>query len=267
MNECKDVLKELAAYYYRELSEQESACVEAHLDICKDCWQEMNLIKKTLNGADAFNPEIAAALASVDWSELPDKIADRVLIRNEEKLPQTRSRFWSSLFRPHFRPVYAALLLGIAMGAAVTFFILRSPQELQLATADVFVPAGVMENMDVEVARRKTLDYLEKSQYLLLEFVQTDPEKAAGFWRSDFATQETRGLLSQKRYIDPQLNKYQMAKAKAICDQIEFLFLELTQLSHEISEAELDKVRNLIQERQLFLKIKIIKQELERSEV
>ena len=64
-----------------------------------------------------------------------------------------------------------------------------------------------------------------------------------------------------------ELDKFQMAKAKAICDQIEFLFLELTQLSQEISEAELEKIRNLIQERQLLLKIKIIKQELERSEV
>ncbi len=267
MNECKEILQELAAYYYRELSGTESARVEAHLETCKDCWQELNLIKKTLNGADAFNPEIAAALASVDWDTLPDKIADRVLIHNEENVPRSWSRFWSSLFRPQFRPVYAALLLGIAMGAVLTFFVLRSPQEIQLAADGIFVPAGVMESMDVEVARRKTLDYLEKSQYLLLEFLQAEPDRAADFWRSDFAAQETRGLLSQKRYIDSQLNKYQMAKAKAICDQIEFLFLELTQLSQEISEAELERVRNLIQERQLFLKINIIRQELERSEV
>jgi len=163
--------------------------------------------------------------------------------------------------------ILISILVGIVVGAVLTFFVLRSPQEVQLAAQDVFVPVGMMESMDVEVARRKTLDYLEKSQYLLLEFVQAESGRAADFWRSDFALQETRGLLSQKRYIDPQLNKYQMAKAKAICDQIEFLFLELTQLSQEISEAELETVRSLIQEKQLILKIKIIKKELERSEV
>jgi hypothetical protein len=267
MNECKDIQKELAAYYYRELPEAESSRIEAHLETCRDCWQELNLIKKTLNGADALHPEIEAALASVDWEALPDKIADRALTQHSEKKSRIGSSFWASFLRPQLRPVYAALVIGMTVGAALMFWLLRSPQQVQLAAQDIFVPQGVMENMDVEVARRKTLDYLEKSQYLLMEFVQAEPEGAADFWKSDFAVQETRGLLSQKRYIDPQLDKYQMAKAKAICDQIEFLFLELTQLSQEISEAELEKLRTLIQERQLFLKIKIIKKELKGSEV
>jgi hypothetical protein len=267
MTECKDIQKELAAYYYRELPDVESARIEAHLDKCQICWQELNLIKKTLNGADAFHPELEAALASVDWEVLPDKIADQVWRQGAGKAPSARSSWWSSLFRPQLRPVYAALFAGLVMGAALMFWVLHSSQPLQLATQDVFVSPGMMESMDVEVARRKTLDYLEKSQYLLMEFVQAEPEGAADFWKSDFAVQETRGLLSQKRYIDPQLDKYQMAKAKAICDQIEFLFLELTQISQEISAAELEYIRSLIQEKQLFLKIKIIKKELKRSEV
>lgn len=267
MSECHIIQKELAAYYYQELPEAESLRIEAHLETCQECWQELNLIKKTLNGADAFHPEIKAALTSVDWDTLPDKIADQVLVKQIEKTPLIRSSFWASFFRPQLRPVYAALLVGMTLGAALMFWALHSPQRAPLASQDVFVPQGVMESMDVELARRETLDYLEKSQYLLMEFVQAEEGGAADFWRSDFAVQETRGLLSQKRFIDPELDKFQMAKAKAICDQIEFLFLELTQLSQEVSEAELEKIRGLIQERQLFLKIKIIKEELQRSEV
>ena len=58
-----------------------------------------------------------------------------------------------------------------------------------------------------------------------------------------------------------------MAKAKAICDQIEFLFYELTQISVQLSEEEISKIQNMIEEKKLLLKIKLLKKELEQSEV
>jgi len=58
-----------------------------------------------------------------------------------------------------------------------------------------------------------------------------------------------------------------MAKAKVLCDQIELLFLDLSQISQELSAAELAKLQTLIQERQLVMKIKLVKKELQESEV
>jgi ribosomal protein S13 len=58
-----------------------------------------------------------------------------------------------------------------------------------------------------------------------------------------------------------------MAKAKAICDQIEYLFYELTQISVQLSEEEISKIQKIIEERNLLLKIKLLKRELEQSEV
>jgi len=58
-----------------------------------------------------------------------------------------------------------------------------------------------------------------------------------------------------------------MAKAKAICDQIEYLFYELMQISAELSEEEVSKIQNMIEEKKLLLKIKLLKKELEQSEV
>jgi hypothetical protein len=58
-----------------------------------------------------------------------------------------------------------------------------------------------------------------------------------------------------------------MAKAKEICDQIEFLFYELTQMSEYLSPEDLRRIQNLIEERQLMLKIKLVKKELKKSEV
>jgi hypothetical protein len=58
-----------------------------------------------------------------------------------------------------------------------------------------------------------------------------------------------------------------MAKAKEICDQIEFLFFELTQVSGQLSEGDLQNIQNLIEEKQLLLKIKLLKKDLEEREV
>jgi hypothetical protein len=124
-----------------------------------------------------------------------------------------------------------------------------------------------LERVELEMARRETLDYLEESQYLLLDFVQSPSKKSAEFWQSEFATQKARDLLAKKKYISPQLEKFQMAKAKSICDQIEYLFYELTQISAQLSEEEISKIQNMIEEKNLLLKIKLLKRELEQSEV
>jgi len=74
---------------------------------------------------------------------------------------------------------------------------------------------------------------------------------------------QARELLSKKKYLNRELDKFQMAKAKAVCDQIEMLFLELAQISGNLPEAELAKIRDLVEERQLFLKINLVKKELQ----
>ena len=54
-----------------------------------------------------------------------------------------------------------------------------------------------------------------------------------------------------------------MSKAKAICDQIELLFRELAQVSDELPAAELGRLRGFVEERQLLLKINLVKKELQ----
>jgi hypothetical protein len=268
MKNCKRYQKDLAAYLYKELSESEYSLLESHIKTCSDCREELDHLQRVLEGADAFQGEVKRAMGAVNWDALPDRIADIVLTKVPSSVIKDRPmRFWSFLLQPKFRPVYAALFIGILIGVMFTIVIFRSPQSSRLAEQDLIVSERVLETMDIEVARRETLDYLDKSQYLLLDFIQAPPEDSTRFWQSDFASSKARSLLSRKKYLNQQLDKYQMAKAKAICDQIEFLFFELTQISDELSMAELERIQNLIQERQLLLKIRLVKKELEKSEV
>jgi len=255
--QCEGYQRELAAYLYGEFPDEMSRAMEAHLQACPNCRREMNDLKKVFNGADTLNPDMAAAMEQVDWEGLPDRIADRVLGRGSRAAVRGRIGFWKALLQPRMQPVYAALFIGLLLGAVLTFLVLRSSRPMELASRELVISTRALESMDIEVARRTTLDYLDRSQYLLLDLVQSSPEKAADFWKSEYASQQAKDLLSKKRYIDQQLGSYQMAKAKVLCDQIELLFLDLSQISQELSAAELAKLQTLIQERQLVMKIKL----------
>lgn len=268
MKDCKKTNRNLVAFLYGELDEIEKKQVEAHLKTCPECLEELRRLEEIYNAADSLNEDMEKALAAVDWGNLPARIADGVFDRKQAWVRRPhRAGLRPFLLQPRFRFAYAGLLLGIVVGAVVTFLIFRSPPLRVGEDGRIIVPQGFYDKMELEMARRETIDYLDRSEYLLLDFVQSTPEKSVEFWQSDYASRKAGELLSKKKYIDPQLDKINLAKAKAICDQIELLFFELMQISDQLSEEELRKIQRFIEERQLLLKIKLVRKELQKSEV
>jgi hypothetical protein len=268
MTECKKFKKDFVAFLSQELDERKRKLVQSHLDRCPDCKREMAQLEKFMKGAESLNMDIEQAMKAVDWEELPRKITENVFKQEVSAVKEPwLGRLSRFLFQPRLKPVYAGLLLGILLGSLATYLILKVPQFKEARAMNFSVPSSFLERMELQMARRETLDYLEKSQYLLLDFVQSPTEKSAEFWQSEFASQRARELLDKKKYINPELDKYQMANAKMICDQIEILFYELSQISVKLSSEEIEKIQKLIEEKQIFLKIDLLKKELGKSEV
>jgi hypothetical protein len=268
MKNCKKTYRNLVAFLYGELGEREKKNVEDHLKTCRVCADELQRLKEVYDAADSLNPDIANALAAVDWENLPAHIADGIFNEESGRVRQkSRSGLWPFLSQPRFRLAYAGLLLGIIVGAFLTFLVFRTPSFQVAEDGRIIAPQGFYEMMELEMARRDTIDYLDKSEYLLLDFVQSSPEKSFEFWQSDSASKRAADLLSKKKYIDNQLDKVKLAKAKAICDQIQLLFFELTQISEDLSSEDMRKIQRFIEERQLLLKIKLVRKELQKSEV
>jgi hypothetical protein len=268
MKNCKKIKKNFPAFLSGELSKEEQELVESHLDSCGNCRNELKEFEKVFSGADSLNAEIKDVMMSVDWESLPSRIADNVF--ETQKAPSRESwvkKYWKPLFQPRFRPVYAGLFAGLFIGALIMFFVLRTPGFRSDKGESIIVSQEFLERAELELARRETLDYLEKSEYLLVDFVQSSPEKSSELWQNQFSSQRARDLLSKKKYINRQLDKYKMAKAKEICDQIEILFFELSQLADDLPPEELTKIQNLIEEKQILLKIKLVKNELKQNEV
>lgn len=261
---CPMTGKDWAAYLSGDPEEARRTSMDEHLEKCAECRSEADRIRRVLDGADGIKAEIRTALGSVDWEALPARITDRVFgpVRGPEKARfADRSRAWTAAWR--MRPALAGLLLGLTVGAAAMYFALRTPGPGAGLPAGFHASGEFLDRVEIELARRQTLDYLEKSQHVLRDIVQAPagPYGALATVGSDRA----RDLLQTKRYLNPQLERYQMAKAKAICDQIETLFLELTQISEELPAAELRRIQSFVEDRQILLKISLVRKELLRE--
>jgi len=265
MNTCRRRSKDLRAYLGGEMSDRDREDIRRHIENCPACADEVHAMERLLESADSLGRDMQAALAGIDWDLQAEKTVAAVWDERVRPMREPgRERTWLPAFR--FRPVLAGLLLGILVGAAAMFFVSRSGV-LKKAPAQAFFASNeFLGRVDQEMARRETLDYLEKSQYVLLELAQTQTE-SGDCHLTEAAARETRELLSKKKYLNPQLEKARMSKAKAICDQIEILFYELAQVSENLTPAQCRGIQSLIEERNILLKIKLLKKELQESEV
>jgi hypothetical protein len=263
MKDCKRNKENLVAFVCGEITDEERLRLNSHIEECPSCRNEIEELTKIIAEADSYKSEIEEVMAAVDWDSLPAQISERAF--QEKRSPRRSLRLdsiWGYLFQPRMKPIYVGLLFGLLLGSALTFIALNT-SILDRGRGEVFlVSHETLDKVELELARQETIDYLEESQYLLLDFLQSPPEDPAAFWRSEYASSAARSLLSRKRYINPKLDKFQMAKAKAICDQIEYLFYELAQISPELSLEELERIKDLIEDRQIMLKIKLLKKEL-----
>lgn len=260
MSACPIRSEEGLAYLLGDLEEGRRTTVAEHLQACPDCRKEMAELRRVLEGADAVRDEIQEALRSVDWEALPGRVADYVYAhaeKPEKAAAVSRVRSW--FLQAGLRPVAAGVALGLLVGALGMYLALRRPSSGPGGGQAFTASREFLDRAELEMARRETVDYLEKSQYVLWDVLGGTPDPA----RPGLGAARATELLSKKKYLNAQFERFQMAKAKAICDQIEVLFLELAQVSEELPEAELARIRALVQDRQLFLKINIVKKELQ----
>jgi hypothetical protein len=267
MSDCRSIQNDLAAYLSGDLSGDSALSVKEHLAMCPKCKNEFETIKKILDGADSLHDDIRKVMAAIDWDALPGQIAQTVFEKERGTRRESKVRsFWRPLFQPRWRPVYAGVAAGLVLGVILTLVFLKPGALRTPPGAKYYASNEFIDRVEFQMAKRETLDYLERSEYLILDFIQSPPGKTQ-LLQKDQPAQKAKDLLSKKRYINQQLDRFQMAKAKEICNQIEFLFLELSQISEELTAEEIAKIQNLVEQKQLLLKIKLLKKEIEKSEV
>jgi hypothetical protein len=236
--------------------------------MCADCRQQWEETEAVIRGAGVLQEDARKAMAEVDWDALSEKIADAAIVRPKivpAGIPVRTSR--PTPRNLNWRPVFAGALGGLLIGGAAMYFVLRSPRVVPAPGLIVQASGEFIDRAELTLAKRETLDYLAKSQALLLDFVQTPPELAGRVLQDEPAARRTRDLLSKKRFMNTHLDDGPMAKARDICDQIERLFVELSQISGELSVEEATRIQRFVEDKNLLLRIKLLQRELAESEV
>jgi len=238
--------------------------MDEHLEKHPGCRAEADAVERLLKETKAVRTEIRQAAASVDWDALPGVIADRAFAAEGKAVRRApAARPWNWLAALRMKPALAGLAAGLVVGAAAMYLALRAPGPGAGRDSGYYASGEFLDRAELEMARRNTLDYLEKSQYVLLDIFES--AGAGKVTPAAFSSGQARDLLSRKKYLNAQLERFQMAKAKAICDQIELLFRDLSEISEEMSAVELQRIRDFVEERQLLLKINLVRKELERE--
>jgi hypothetical protein len=262
MNKCALTRAEREALFSEVPEEGRRRAMDEHLDKCPECRAEAEAVERLLKETEAVRAEIRQAASAVDWEALPARIADLALAGVPRRRPAPSAgspRSWGLFLQ--LRPALAGVLGGLIVGAAAMYFVLKAPGGRPDAESAYHASREFLDRAELEMARRSTLDYLEKSQYMLLDAFGSGEEGPVV--PAAVRSEQARDLLQRKKYLNDQLDRFQMAKAKAICDQIEVLFQELTQISEELSAAELARIKHLVEERQILLKINLVKKELQ----
>jgi len=267
MSGCQKIRGRLTALLAGELDGKDEVPMRKHLDNCPECRRKFEELQRILEGADAVREDMQKVMETIDWEALPRQITEAAFAE-KKRVPRVgrASSFWRALVEPRLKPVYAGLLAGIIVGAVGMFFVLKPQIFRPAAGQKYFASRDFIERVELELAKRETLDYLDKSQYLILDFLQSPPGRAR-LSQTNLAPQRVRDMLSKKRYLNQQLDRIQMAKAREICNQIELLFFELFQISDELTAEEAARIKDFVEQKQLLLKINLLKKELRESEV
>jgi len=264
MKDCRQIKNDLVSYLSQELSEARRIEVEKHLQECRSCQRELEDLQQVFSQVDNLKEEVQAAVKAIDWDVQAREITDKAW--KQPQAPGEKKPFWRAMSW-RWQPLAAGLGLGLLLGALLTYFLFTSGSvSLTSRKPDsrITLPEGFVEKVDLELARKQTIGYLETSQYLISELLNSQkPENLSSLLTSE----KLRQVLTEKKYLNDQLEDIRLMKAKNICDQIEMLFLELLQLSPQMSGVELEKVRQLVEEKQLILKINLVKKELQQGEV
>lgn len=215
-----------------------------------------------LIGAEAVRDEMGAVMKDIDWDGLSDRIADTGLA--EKRLRTGAARREPRRVFP-LRFLLAGAAAGLLIGVlTTTLFLRRGPSALPGPSA--FAASGeFLQRVELEMAKRETIHYLEQSEYVLLDLLEPSAAGAA-LEPAGASAERARGLLAKKRYFNAHLGDVRMAKARALCDQIEILLLELSQESRSFEAAEADEIRRYVEDKQLLLRIRLMKKELRVSE-
>ena len=244
--ECRDYREWFAEALYGELPEGRTREIQAHLDACGECREELARMRATLQVMDrreATDP--GAAYWDSFWDRLEQKLPPvQGEGANIVKLAPTSRSGWL------YRSVAAAaiLLLGIFIGK--TFFSPAIDPNKIAKTDDPLLQAAAVN--------ARTQNYLEKSKVLLVGLVNFEPgaQDPQSIDLTRFR-QASQNLIAEAGYLKPALQQTRQQRLGKLVNDLELLLIQIANLEAENDLSAIEVIKSGMDERGILLKINL----------
>jgi len=233
--------EQLVLFYYGESAE--GAAIESHLDECEACRDEFRALQRVLNTVDSAPvPERGPEYGSQVWQRIEKRVGRR---------PGRSFLHWWI-----WAPAMAVLVIGAFLAGRLSN---RAQPGAGPATAAVSNQQIRERILMVAVG-----DHLERSQMVLAE-LSNAPEGKGKLDISD-ERQMAADLLDDNRLYRQTAASTGDKGVASVLDDLENVLMEIAHSPSEVSNQQLDDLRQQIQERGLLFKVRVLGSQVREQE-
>ena len=246
--------EELVDFHYGEA--QGRGEIEAHLESCEPCRAKYDSLKQVLAAVDAAAiPRRDESYGARVWQQLEPKLGPAPAPRQERR-PAFGWRAWLAPRR--LVPAFAIAALLVA-----AFLLGRTWPWRQPPTVAVN-PAPISQPVRERILLVAVGDHLDRSQMLLLELVNAEPEKDHGAGTVDISSEQERAenLVSANRLYRQSAMRSGDKQVAGVLDELEPLLLQIAHSPSQISAAQLEEIQKRIEARGILFKVRVIGSEV-----
>ena len=272
MERCKarepmhDVLTDL---HYGLLDADAERAARLHISQCAACAGDIADLER-LTGAlrvdEAFPYQDSVnwdqfARATVRLAIAPEPSVISIFAGRLRRLIPAPVPSWAAAAAGLVLLVGAALVAGRFMGGGLAPVV---PDNGEMAS--VFVPEANIDNITVSLARQNTAEYLRQTRAVLVSMLDVNIDCDKG--KVDVSAERAKAteLLRRQRLIATELHRMPLARAQGVCDDLEKLLIEVASLTDCTRSDEIQSLRDLVEKRQILMRMELLGQELSRAE-
>jgi len=234
--------EQLVLFYYGESAES-SAAIESHLEECEACRDEFRALQRVLNTVDSAPvPDRGPEYGSDVWQRIEKRVGR----------PARRSfmHWWI------WAPAMAVLVIGAFLAGRLSYRAQRGGSPATAAVSNQQIRERILL---VAVG-----DHLERSQMVLAE-LSNAPEGKGKLDISD-ERQMAADLLDDNRLYRQTASSTGDKGVASVLDDLENVLMEIAHSPSEVSNQQLDDLRQQIQERGLLFKVRVLGSQVREQE-
>ena len=232
---------ELVLHYYGEMTDEAEDSASAHMDGCAACRDELARLQRVF--------------ALVDTRALPEPDAEFEARAWRRLQPALREAAPPRRFAPTFTTLaWAAAAAVLVLAAFVTGRFWPDPAPPAVPANASLSPAASSADRVFEVALD---DHLNRAEMALVAFITSPPSEAAG------EPARAEDLIAANRLYRGTAMTAGNQSVVDVLDELERALIEMSVMSPDTAESDVDAVRDWIDARGLLFKVRVMREVLQ----